>query len=528
MFSVTAFAFLGAPRRRTARLEPGAGCWTHSASHTGHTHVCMVVSFRRYTSAPSRGLARERVVRGGEVRGAQKALVRVHATKRRVVLGETSSDCRGAQVALRARRTALPSCRGTRARGPGPRRDRGEPPSQEEGGGRRKHSVRSFARARAGRTSSSADDTIARIRAPAHRARRAGGRMVTCASACATPRAPRRATPRVKLGRPPRGVFRALYRKCFHPRFYGRRKNTTDTGTYELLRVPIRSLNRSPCALPLIPLASFLEVRALRACASSHASSFESAASAPTSTKSPPPSRRRRRQSPEARASLGLRRRRLRLGLRRGRLARSENAAAERGPDAARAGARERVGVEPGPAATVASWRFFRFSRFRSSGPPSRAPRSPFERTSDSSEASSPLPWSDSSWVIAAATSASIAARAPRRFPQAQPASTRRRANSARAASPRAPARLRFRSSSIARSTSRSVALSRVAPRRGIVVVGPADLARVRRRRGGAHPDAPGTVRSRATRGSNCRVFSNLSPGGAVFALSRRTFRTRT
>ena len=53
------------------------------------------------------GLARERVVRGGEVRGAQKALVGVHATKRRVVLGETSSDCRGAQVALRARHAPL-------------------------------------------------------------------------------------------------------------------------------------------------------------------------------------------------------------------------------------------------------------------------------------------------------------------------------------------------------------------------------------------------------------------------------------
>ena len=210
LFSVTAFAFLGAPRRRTARLEPGAGCWTHSASHTGHTHVCMVVSFRRYTSAPSR-VSHENGS-SGAARSAAHRKLSCASTQRSA---GSSSGRRALTAAARRSRSA----RGTHRSAFMPRYARAGSGSasgsrgaavREEGGGRRKHSVRSFARARAGRTSSSADDTIARIRAPAHRARRAGGRMVTCASECATPRAPRRATPRVKLGRPPRGVFRAL------------------------------------------------------------------------------------------------------------------------------------------------------------------------------------------------------------------------------------------------------------------------------------------------------------------------------
>jgi hypothetical protein len=81
------------------------------------------------------GLARERVVRGGEVRGAQKALVRVHATKRRVVLGETSSDCRGAQVALRARHAPL--CLHAEVRARGVRVRVGIAGSRRQGGGRR-------------------------------------------------------------------------------------------------------------------------------------------------------------------------------------------------------------------------------------------------------------------------------------------------------------------------------------------------------------------------------------------------------
>ena len=135
LFSVTAFAFLGAPRRRTARLEPGAGVLdaqrlTHGPHARVHGGFVSAVHF-----GAVQGLARERVVRGGEVRGAQKALVRVHATKRRVVLGETSSDCRGAQVALRARHAPL--CLHAEVRARGVRVRVGIAGSRRQGGGRR-------------------------------------------------------------------------------------------------------------------------------------------------------------------------------------------------------------------------------------------------------------------------------------------------------------------------------------------------------------------------------------------------------
>ena len=151
--------------RAGGRLGSSRARVRRRASHTGHTHVCMVVSFRRYTSAPSR-VSHENGS-SGAARSAAHRKLSWASTQRSAGSSSAASSPRprraGRGGARRHRSAFMP--RYARAGSGSASGSRGAA-VREEGGGRRKHSVRSFARGRGVGEPAAARTTRSRVSAP--------------------------------------------------------------------------------------------------------------------------------------------------------------------------------------------------------------------------------------------------------------------------------------------------------------------------------------------------------------------------